>query len=212
MSIDTYNKPQDVDTKASKYTIYSIYISDLTKTATTRSVLIAAIKQVRLSQFRYDYHPLTKLLLRRERFELGSHDTLTPLHDEQIATLLDALILPVSLSGQTDPYQLLMPVPLFELIKCHPYAQHLNVTLRLYDDPLQAIPTLMLTGPALHHRVKTTTLSQLAQRLAAAKTTPSPFNVTYPKKSTLAKLANVNPSAIRITTTTPASHKESCDV
>lgn len=143
---------------------------------------------------------MTKALLSSDHFELCAHTSLASLSEEEVVTLLDALILPVYFPVEADRYQLLVPMPMFELLKSHPCASRHTIALRLYDQPEKVIPTLLFQQAALLHRVHSSSLLRIAQRLHAAKSLDATLRATLPTKSTLSQLAGVSPSAIRLTT------------
>lgn len=132
-------------------------------------------------------------------FHLQSHDALAYLGDDTLKILLSSITLHVTQSD--EHYWLLMPDPLFEVLRHHPNALAHRITLCLHDDAQATISTLMFIQPALQHQFNPLSLSELALRLQAAKSYTSSIDELppnkLPSKTTLAKLADVSPSAIR---------------
>jgi len=147
-----------------------------------------------------EFHPVVVSLLSDEFTVQFPARLIDHLSELEILILLKTITLHV-VALTKDHYLLLMPDPLFALIRQHPFVLSQKVSLCEYqasEDKLEkTITTLMLTLPALQYNYQSSTLKKLASRLNNAKSNSSlPTNI-LPKKK-LALFAGVSPSAIRL--------------
>ncbi|MCG9730957.1 hypothetical protein L1D44_14130 [Shewanella sp. Isolate13] len=160
-------------------------------------------KQRLISSFTLEYHPMVASILSDEITVQFTPYVVEQLHEHEIQLLLQTLTLHV-IASTSDHYLLLMPEPLFALLREHPCAQSQKVSLCVHpssDNNIeQTITTLMLTLPALQYNYQSSSLKILATRLDTAKSNPALSSISLPKKNRLALLARVSPSAIRTPT------------
>lgn len=158
---------------------------------------ISTSKQIQINRFHYDYHPITIIPAEKQHFHLQSNDdVLAMISDNTLAILLRSLTLHVATAKTPSRYDLLIPDPLFEVLKLPPIASKHMVTLRIHENPDIVIPTLMFTRTAPSHQINALALTQMASRFHIAHNTPStkPYLVN---KTQIAKFAKLSPSAIR---------------
>jgi hypothetical protein len=161
---------------------------------------IPRTKQILLKHFRYNYHPLTRSLIELDEFQLRPRNVLSCLSDEQVTILLRSITLQVSLDLNSKDYWLLAPDPIFDELKLHPNASNQTISLCIHNDPEVAAVTLLFVRPALHYRYEQKPLTVLSRRIQVAKslnTVHQNLASLIPRKSWLAKLANVSRSLLR---------------
>lgn len=161
---------------------------------------IPRTKQILLKHFRYNYHPLTHSLIEFDDFQLKPRNVLLCLSDEQITILLRSITLQVSLDPNSGDYWLLAPDPIFDELKLHPNASKQAISLCIHNEPEIAIVTLLFVRPALHYRYELKPLTVLSRRVQVANslnTVHQNIASLIPRKSLLAKLANVSRSLLR---------------